>query len=65
MRSHEDFVSIPNYFLKSVVPKFQILKHRARQIVLLIDKALRMEPENKYVKIEKVGSLILVTNIIG
>lgn len=57
MREHndfKDFVSMPNVFLKSVVPKFQILKQRTRKIVLLIDKALRIEPEIKYVKIEKV-----------
>lgn len=58
MRNHEDFkdtVSVPNYFLKSVVPKFQILKYRSKKIVLLVDKALRIMPENKYVKIEKVS----------
>lgn len=57
MRNHNDFVdvvSVPNFLLKSVVPKFQILKNRIRKVVLLIDKSLRVQPENKYVKIEKV-----------
>lgn len=56
MRNHYDFrdhVSMTNVVLKSVVPKFQILKVRARKLVILIDKALRNQPENKYYKIEK------------
>ena len=66
MRSHNDFkdlINMPNYFIKSSVPKFQILKSRVRKIVLLIDKALRLEPENKFVKLEKVRCLFyLVIN---
>lgn len=64
MRSHhdfKDFVSMPNYFLKSVAPKFQILKQRTRKVVLLIDKALRIEPEKKYVKFEKVLLFLLIS----
>lgn len=56
MRNHYDFkdhVSMSNYLIKSVAPKFQILKYRTRKVVLLVDKALRNQPENKYVKIEK------------
>ena len=63
MRNHndfKDFVSMPNYLLKSVVPKFQILKNRIRKVVLLIDKSLRIQPETKYMKIEKVKLIHLV-----
>lgn len=54
MRSHNDFKDFINMSNVKVVPKFQILKSRVRKIVLLIDKALRLQPENKFVKIEKV-----------
>jgi hypothetical protein len=43
MRSHEDFKdykNMPNNVLKSVVPKFQLLKNRFKKVVLLVDRAV-------------------------
>jgi hypothetical protein len=43
MRSHEDFKdykNMPNNVLKSVVPKFSLLKNRFKKVVLLVDRAV-------------------------
>lgn len=43
MRSHDDFIdykNMPNQGLKTTIPKFQLLKHRVKKVVMLVDRSL-------------------------
>ena len=57
LRSHPDFRdynNMPNMHIKSTVPKFQLLKRRYRQVVLLVDTAIHSkQPPSTFIAVVK------------